>query len=152
MASGATASVKSGTPCKKVGVTEVGAALTYTCIKSGQKLVWDKGIKIPPKIAASDTESVSSVSLSVGCKNYKKSSDFAPYVVEWGICYFENTEVWVYQFANSSDKDSFFKTLQTFETTSGQLTNRDLWAIRGLFIFAPQDATKLKSLRAALGV
>lgn len=41
------ATAKTGLTCKKVGMTEVVGAYKYTCIKSGKKLVWNKGVKIP---------------------------------------------------------------------------------------------------------
>lgn len=40
----ASAEVKAGSACKKVGITSAVSSKTYTCIKSGKKLVWDKGI------------------------------------------------------------------------------------------------------------
>lgn len=40
------AAVKPGAPCKKVGQTSISKNIKYTCIKSGKKLVWDKGKKI----------------------------------------------------------------------------------------------------------
>ena len=40
----ATAAVKPGTTCKKVGQTSTTAGIKYTCVKSGKKLVWNKGV------------------------------------------------------------------------------------------------------------
>lgn len=40
----ASAAVKAGAPCPKVGITLVTSSKTYTCIKSGKKLVWNKGV------------------------------------------------------------------------------------------------------------
>ena len=40
------AAVKAGTACKTVGLTSIVSGKTFTCIKSGKKLVWDKGIKV----------------------------------------------------------------------------------------------------------
>ena len=37
----------SGTSCTKVGTTKVVSNKKYTCIKSGKKLIWDKGVAIP---------------------------------------------------------------------------------------------------------
>ncbi len=42
----ATAAPKPGTACKKAGQTSTSAGIKYTCIKSGKKLVWDKGVAI----------------------------------------------------------------------------------------------------------
>jgi M6 family metalloprotease-like protein len=40
------AAPKAGTACKKAGQTSTSAGITYTCIKSGKKLVWNKGVAI----------------------------------------------------------------------------------------------------------
>ena len=40
----ALAAVKPGAICKKVGQTSTTAGIKYTCIKSGKKLVWNKGV------------------------------------------------------------------------------------------------------------
>ena len=39
-----------GTSCSKAGITKTVSGKKYTCIKSGKKLVWDKGVAV--KIAA----------------------------------------------------------------------------------------------------
>ena len=41
----ATAAVKPGTTCKKVGQISNSAGIKYTCIKSGKRLVWNKGVR-----------------------------------------------------------------------------------------------------------
>lgn len=38
--------VKAGDSCKKVGVTSTANGKKYTCIKSGKKLVWNKGVTV----------------------------------------------------------------------------------------------------------
>ncbi len=40
----ATAAVKPGTTCKKLGQISTSAGIKYTCIKSGKKLLWNKGV------------------------------------------------------------------------------------------------------------
>jgi hypothetical protein len=42
----ASAAVKTGDTCKKVGTTATTNGKKYTCIKSGKKLVWNKGVAI----------------------------------------------------------------------------------------------------------
>ena len=42
----ATAAVKPGTKCPKLGQTSTYAAVKYTCIKSGKNLVWSKGVAV----------------------------------------------------------------------------------------------------------
>jgi hypothetical protein len=41
------ASTKAGTKCAKAGVTSIASGKKYTCVKSGKKLVWDKGVLVP---------------------------------------------------------------------------------------------------------
>ncbi len=37
---------KAGSVCSKVGIKQVHAGKTFTCVKSGQKKVWSKGVKV----------------------------------------------------------------------------------------------------------
>ncbi len=39
------AAAKAGAKCSKTGITEVVKDKSYTCIKTGNKLVWNKGVK-----------------------------------------------------------------------------------------------------------
>ena len=41
------AAIKAGGACTKVGQKSISGSKTYTCIKSGKKLVWDKGVSKP---------------------------------------------------------------------------------------------------------
>ena len=47
VASNSYAAVKTGSACSKAGIKSVSAGKTYTCVKSGKKLVWSKGVSIP---------------------------------------------------------------------------------------------------------
>ena len=40
----ANAAAKAGAKCTKVGITSITSGKTFTCIKSGKKLVWNKGV------------------------------------------------------------------------------------------------------------
>lgn len=40
----ANAAVKAGASCKTLGITSVASGKTFTCVKSGKKLVWNKGL------------------------------------------------------------------------------------------------------------
>ncbi len=42
----ATAAIKAGATCKKVGQTTTFAGKKFTCVKSGKKLVWNKGVAV----------------------------------------------------------------------------------------------------------
>ena len=46
----ASAAVKAGATCTKAGITSTVKGIKYTCVKSGKKLVWNKGVKVivPP--------------------------------------------------------------------------------------------------------
>lgn len=48
----AQAAVKTGAVCSKAGLKSVVSGMTYTCIKSGKKLVWDKGVAVTKPTAA----------------------------------------------------------------------------------------------------
>jgi hypothetical protein len=80
----AIAAVKAGSACSKAGITSIVAGKKFTCVKSGKKLVWNKGItvkttakpKATPEATASPTatsnptlrqvwETISSESLAV---------------------------------------------------------------------------------------
>ena len=47
VASSSFAAVKAGSACSKVGSKSVSSGKSYTCVKSGKKLVWDKGVLVP---------------------------------------------------------------------------------------------------------
>ncbi len=49
----ANGAIKAGSSCKTAGITSVESGKTFTCIKSGKKLVWDSGKKLTPKIVIS---------------------------------------------------------------------------------------------------
>ena len=42
----AIASVKAGSTCAKQGVKQIGAGKSFTCVKQGKKLVWNKGVAV----------------------------------------------------------------------------------------------------------
>jgi hypothetical protein len=43
----ASATAKTGAKCTKVGIKSVVGTKTFTCIKSGKKLIWNKGVVVP---------------------------------------------------------------------------------------------------------
>lgn len=44
------AAIKPGSACKKAGLMSLEGAKVYTCVKSGKKLIWNKGVGIPGDI------------------------------------------------------------------------------------------------------
>lgn len=56
------AAVIPGTKCSKAGVTSLYNGKKYTCVKSGKKLVWNKGVALPkPMPAATPTPSPTAI-------------------------------------------------------------------------------------------
>jgi len=59
----ATAASIAGTKCTKVGSTKITSNLKHTCVKSGSKLIWNKGVAIktnsPAKPAPNSSSSTS---------------------------------------------------------------------------------------------
>jgi hypothetical protein len=52
----ASAAVKTGDTCKKAGQTATANGKKFTCVKSGKKLVWNKGVVVSaPKPLATPT-------------------------------------------------------------------------------------------------
>ena len=47
--------VKSGATCSRQGVTQFVGTLKFTCIKSGKKLIWDKGTLVKKAIPTPNT-------------------------------------------------------------------------------------------------
>ena len=54
----ANSAVKYGNKCAKAGQTSIASGKKFTCIKSGKKLIWNKGVTLP-KPAATPTLSIS---------------------------------------------------------------------------------------------
>ena len=40
------AAVKAGSACTKQGVKQISGAKSFTCVKQGKKLVWNKGVAV----------------------------------------------------------------------------------------------------------
>ena len=58
------AAVKAGSACTKLNSTSVSSGVKFTCIKSGSKLVWNKGVKVSTPTASPSAKPVTSVSPS----------------------------------------------------------------------------------------
>jgi len=89
VASNSYAAVKAGSSCGKAGIKSVSAGKTYTCVKSGTKLAWDKGVLNPaaqvspsPSPSASATPSPSSSPAAVIQVDLPKEGSLCPKVGE----------------------------------------------------------------------
>lgn len=58
----AQSAVKTGQPCKKINLTSIVSGFKYTCIKSGSKLIWSKGVKVILKTPSATPMSTPNVS------------------------------------------------------------------------------------------
>jgi M6 family metalloprotease-like protein len=95
------AAVKEGSKCSKVGATTASAGKKYTCLKSGKKLVWSKGItiKVTSKptstaipIAKSQLAADSRITAASALTNLDicKTEDKTPYFLGDGILGYGN--------------------------------------------------------------
>jgi len=64
---------KAGAKCTKVGKTETVKSLKFTCIKSGNKLIWNKGAKV----ATSLKESINQLNAKRKAASYLSISPFS---------------------------------------------------------------------------
>ena len=85
----AISAVKAGSSCKKQGESITVSSRTYTCIKSGKKLVWDKGVpvkktSIPAQNSAAPSKIpvVAQVSPGDACSSMGKQIKNDKYVLE----------------------------------------------------------------------
>jgi len=90
------------------------------------------------------TSSLGEFATSIGCSEYAQEKEAAPFTSEWGRCTFDGISVQAYQFPNKEAMDSFFDTVKSFGIVIEQT------AVKDLFVFAPEDATKLGSLKTAV--
>jgi hypothetical protein len=67
------AAAKAGAKCTKVGATEVVGSLKFTCVKSGNKLTWNKGTKV----ATSIKESINQLNAKRKAASYLSISPFS---------------------------------------------------------------------------
>lgn len=73
LAASAATPPKAGSSCTKLGQTQTANKVKYTCIKSGKKLVWDKGISL-----AKPTSSTSSATSTSPSQNSNSSPSTLP--------------------------------------------------------------------------
>jgi M6 family metalloprotease-like protein len=83
------AAAKAGGACSKAGLTSVASSKTYTCIKSGKKLVWDKGV-------SSASDSNKAISFSKFCDPDPLVPAEWKSLQEWGVKYGSCITQWRY--------------------------------------------------------
>ena len=87
----AVAAPKAGTKCAKAGVTAISAGKKFTCVKSGTRLVWNKGvaIKAAPKPTLTPVAAPTSTSMPTPTSTPKPTLRQL-----WGSLSSESLEVW----------------------------------------------------------
>jgi hypothetical protein len=86
VASNSYAAVKAGSACSKAGIKSVSAGKTYTCVKSGKNLVWNKGVLIPvakPAPSASASSSANPTPSPTPSPSPTQSQTPTPIVLTW---------------------------------------------------------------------
>jgi hypothetical protein len=72
----ASAVAKAGAKCTKAGSTEVVQGKKYTCVKSKNKLTWNKGVKVPPTPTADSAYNSAGVKAALSSfAQFPKSKD-----------------------------------------------------------------------------
>ena len=67
----AQAAAKAGAKCNKVGATSTVAGKKFTCIKSGKRLIWNKGVTVKKAVA-----------VTAGVCPTKSATDFNPGITQ----------------------------------------------------------------------
>lgn len=90
----AQAAVKAGAKCTKAGATATSAGKKFTCIRSGGKLVWNKGVTIkkvaaikagvcPPKAAADKDPGITQVRANALISMTEASAEMCAMDLDW---------------------------------------------------------------------
>jgi hypothetical protein len=65
--SDATAAVSPGATCKQLGQTSTSAGIKYTCVKSGKKFIWNKGVRTKSTSPSSPSSPSAGATPSTSC-------------------------------------------------------------------------------------
>jgi hypothetical protein len=66
--------IKAGSSCKTAGIKSIVSGKTFTCIKSGKKLVWDKGMVMVKPIQTLTPKSDSVTQVTISFDNLEKNT------------------------------------------------------------------------------
>jgi len=80
------ASPSAGSACAKAGLTNSTATKKFTCIKSGKKLVWDKGVAIVKPASAPVTATTSTASTASTASTTPGEGDPGSTLLKDGLC------------------------------------------------------------------
>ena len=100
----AIAAVKPGSACKKLGATSTSVSTKYTCVQSGKKLIWNKGVKIVKPVLAPTPTPSPIPSPTPSPTPTQKPEPFQPTSFDDLIAHPESMSYWAWK--NSSEKIS----------------------------------------------
>jgi len=144
----AIAAVKAGDVCKKVGSTATVSGKKFTCVKSGKKLVWNKGVLTakPSPTTISSTTTNPSTDLNRG---FVRSGQFVYRIVD-GVLQrrvFNSTEYTAVDTRKESEFDPVrvkaYKELRSLKSVNGHPGIEILYSITENYPKAHSDAIKL---------
>lgn len=76
---------KASAPCSQLGASQTFQGKKFTCIKSGRKLVWNKGVEVKPTPAPSPSRSTAPANLLLNDSRITPSSQLSPTEICKGI-------------------------------------------------------------------
>ena len=130
----ALAAVKPGTACKTLGQTSTSSGIKYTCVKSGKKLIWNKGVAVK-KVTPTPTPSATPTPTPSATPTPTPTAQPIVYSVQWSQCDepFLGHDGWV--LGRNANKTEFtFLRCTTSKNQDGSPTL--VWQI-------PEDAAKI---------
>ena len=134
---------KAGAPCTKIGITQNYGGKKFTCIKSGKKLVWDKGVQ--NKVAASlpnsqPTASPTPTLIAVDSLNFKNLMIYG--VKESKLIRRADSGLF---YESDSRKDSSFSEIRqrAFRALNENMLNREHSNVQFIYDITPTFPTNL---------
>jgi hypothetical protein len=71
----AVGAAKAGSLCKKAGITEISSGKLFTCIKSGKKLLWNKGVTVQSPVPSTSASASPTLTPTESQANYLNSPE-----------------------------------------------------------------------------
>ena len=104
---------------------------------------------VPPDIPSVTTvapreDELQAAADKIGCTGYTQSTDPAPYVDRWGICYLGSARIQLYYIPDDTNYKAFMNAVSAYGVTEAQVVRV------GSIVAAPDDATLIDQIRTAL--
>ena len=150
----ASAASKAGSPCTKAGATAITKGSKFTCILSGKKLVWNKGVPVAKPVSPREnakgiksdyvfmSDFLGSLkNVGVDCKGYTKKEDPSLLAKEEGKCTYNGVEIFPVLFGMKADE-----LVQILKGFGGFWIYSNNWAL------LIEDEATAKDLQSKLGI